>query len=190
MSYSRRMTGQKCYLSPCQMEDAEAWVEWFNDPRVSIPLGDEAWTPLSVEKARAQLRETIDRQDPVFTIVELVSNRPVGRCMLFNLDWVNRSAMVGIAIGDPSCWGKGYGREALELLMEYAFDVLNLNSLMLGVFSFNERAIRLYQKVGFREIGHRREARLWAGKKYDGILMDILAEDFHRSRDGGAEPVV
>jgi RimJ/RimL family protein N-acetyltransferase len=90
---------------------------------------------------------------------------------------VNRSAMLGIFIGEKRYWGKGYGREAVQLLLDYAFNLLNLNSVMLGIFSFNERAIRCFREAGFKEIGRRRQARIIGDKRYDLVLMDVLAEE-------------
>ena len=72
--------------------------------------------------------------------------------------------MLGIVIGEKSCWNQGYGQEALVLLLDYAFNLLNLNSVMLGVFSFNQRGAASYRKVGFREIGQRRQARILGGQ--------------------------
>jgi RimJ/RimL family protein N-acetyltransferase len=98
--------------------------------------------------------------------------------MLFAVDSVNRHAMLGIFIGEEAYRGRGYGPEAIRLLLDYGFNLLNLNSVMLGVMSFNQRAVRCYEKVGFREIGRRREARIIGGQRFDGILMDILADEF------------
>jgi RimJ/RimL family protein N-acetyltransferase len=84
-------------------------------------------------------------------------------------------------IGDKEFQNRGYGQEAIRLLLDYAFNLLNLNSVMLGTYAFNTRAIAAYKKVGFREIGRRRQARLIAGKAYDDIFMDILAEEFEGS---------
>jgi RimJ/RimL family protein N-acetyltransferase len=81
-------------------------------------------------------------------------------------------------IGDKNYWNQGYGQEATRLLLDYGFNLLNLNSIMLGVFSFNQRAIKAYRRVGFREIGLRRQARIINGQKYDVLEMDILAEEF------------
>jgi RimJ/RimL family protein N-acetyltransferase len=116
--------------------------------------------------------------DHVFTIVEAGSERAIGRCLLFGLNKTDRTAEIGIFIGEKDCWGKGYGAEAMTLLLDYAFNLLNLNSVMLGVFSFNERAISLYRRLGFREIGRRREARIIGPDKHDAILMDLLASEF------------
>jgi RimJ/RimL family protein N-acetyltransferase len=117
-------------------------------------------------------------REPIFSIVRIDTDELIGRCLLFSVDRVNRSAMLGIVIGEKRCWNQGYGQEALILLLDYAFNLLNLNSVMLGVFAFNQRAVASYRKVGFQEIGRRRQARILGGKAYDAILMDILTEEF------------
>jgi RimJ/RimL family protein N-acetyltransferase len=178
MPYYRKLAGETCYLSPLQTEDAGLWAAWLNDLEVSLPLGDEAYTPLALEKAREEVEGAIHRQDHVFTIVECTGDRPIGRCLLFSIDAVNRSAMLGILIGEKTAWNRGLGTEATRLLLDYAFNLLNLRSVMLGVFAFNRRAIRAYEKVGFQRIGVRREARIIAGKAWGVVLMDILEEEF------------
>lgn len=178
MSHYKKLAGQKCYLAPCRPEDAQKWAAWETDLEVALPLGDEAYTPSSPEKAEDWLREALKRQDHIFSIVDLATQDVIGRCLLFSINLVDRTAMLGIVIGEKSYWGKGYGQEAMRLLADYAFNLLNLNSLMLGVFAFNTRAIQCYRQVGFKEIGVRRQARLIGGKKYDALLMDLLAEEF------------
>ncbi|MEW5869433.1 MAG: GNAT family protein [Chloroflexota bacterium] len=185
MPYFKKLAGQKCYLSPCQATDAEKWVEWFNNPEISLPLGDEVYLPYSLEKAREDLAGIIRDQSYIFTIVALENDFPIGRGLLFAIDPIDRRAMLGMAIGEKSYWGQGYGTEATRLLVDYGFNLLNLNSIMLGVFAFNARAIACYKKVGFKEIGRRRQARIIAGQKYDVLLMDILAEEFQGSCVGG-----
>ena len=174
----RMLIGEKCYLSPCRLEDAERWAEWFNDLEVTIPLGDEAYTPTSVEGEQEAIRDMLKDNAHVFSILDREMDLPIGRCMFFNVDTVNRTAMVGIVIGEKDHWDQGFGQEAVSLLLDYGFNLLNLHSVMLGTFSFNERAIRCYEKVGFKLIGRRREARIIAGQKYDLVLMDILADQF------------
>ena len=178
MPYYKKLIGEKCYLSPCSLEDAEKWTEWDNDLEVTIPLGDEAYTPYSLEKMRGIIGEVIEQQDHIFSIVDLETDAPIGRCLLFDIDRVNRQAMLGMVIGEKEYWNREYGQEATKLLLDYGFNLLNLNNVMLGTFSFNERAIACYRRVGFQEIGRRREARIVGGKKYDLVLMDMLAEEF------------
>lgn len=177
MPHYKKLVGRHCYLSPLSHEDAEAHTRWENDLTLAIPLGDEAYTPTSLEKMHEQIDAALRNQAHVFSIVALDTDQTVGRCMLTNLDAVNRSAMLGILIG-PEHQNQGFGQEATRLLLDYAFNLLNLNSVMLGVFAFNARAIAAYSKVGFQEIGRRRQARIIGGKAYDVILMDILAEEF------------
>lgn len=178
MPYYKKLVGKKCYLSPCRPNDAEKWAEWFNDLAVTIPLGDEAYLPSTLEGEQETVASMLKNRDHVFSIVDLTSDTLIGRCLLFGIGPVDRTAMFGIMIGEKSYWGQGYGQEATRLMLDYGFNLLNLNSIMLGVFAFNIQAINCYLKVGFKEIGRRRQARIIGGKKYDAILMDILAEEF------------
>jgi RimJ/RimL family protein N-acetyltransferase len=178
MPYYPKICGEKCYLSPLQVEDGDRWAKWLNDLDVSLPLGDEAYTTCALEQLRQDASESIRHRDPVFTIVDSETDQPIGRCLLFGIDAVNRSAMLGIFIGEKSCWNRGFGTEATRLLLDYAFNLLNLHSIELGVFAFNHQAIRAYEKVGFKVIETRREARIIAGKKWGVVLMDMLEDDF------------
>ncbi len=178
MTQYKKLIGKKCYLSPPSLEDAEKWAGWNNDLEVTIPMGEEAYIPFPVEKTREIIEDVIKKQAHWFNIVDQKTNTVIGRCMLFAIDQVDRSAKLGIAIGDKTYWDKGYGQEATELLLDYGFNLLNLHNIMLGVYSFNQRAISCYRKIGFKEIGKRREARIICGKKYDVVLMDMLATEF------------
>lgn len=189
------ITGERCYLSPPSLDDAERWAAWENDPAVAIPLGDEAYRPSSPIKMAEWIEEALERRQPLFTIVDAADERPIGRCLLFNVSHVDRSAWAGILIGEQEYWDQGYGTEAMRLLLSYAFGLLNLHNVMLGTFAFNARAIRCYEKVGFHEIGRRRQARIIGGRAYDVVLMDILAGEFddvytrrHMPENGG-QPV-
>jgi RimJ/RimL family protein N-acetyltransferase len=178
MGHYKKVAGEKCYLSPPAVEDPERWAEWDNDLETTLLLGGEVHQIITAEREKEWTAEGVRRGDPVFSILEQGSDRLIGRGMLFDIDQLNRSAKLGILIGEKDCWSRGYGEEAVRLLLDFGFNLLNLNSIMLGVFAFNRRAIRCYQKVGFKEIGRRRQARLVNGCKYDSVLMDILAEEF------------
>jgi RimJ/RimL family protein N-acetyltransferase len=178
MTYYKKLVGEKCYLSPCTLEDAEKWTEWDNDLEVAIPLGEESYTLYSLDKTKEIISNVIKKQDPIFSIIDLKTDTPIGRCMLFNLDKVDRKAMLGIGIGDKAYWNKGYGQDATKLLLDYGFSLLNLNNIMLGVYSYNQRAINCYKKIGFKEIGRRRKSKIIGGKFFDEVFMDILAKEF------------
>lgn len=178
MKYYKKLIGEKSYLSPVTLNDAELWADWFNDLEVTIPLGNEAYIPTSLEKEREGIAHTLQSGAHMFTIVDALTDIGIGRCLLFDLNVIDRNAKVGIFIGNKEYWGKGYGSDALRLLLDYGFNLLNLNNIMLGAFSFNERALNCYRKVGFKEIGRRRQARIIGGVKYDSVFMDMLAEEF------------
>ncbi|MBN1330715.1 MAG: GNAT family N-acetyltransferase [Candidatus Heimdallarchaeota archaeon] len=178
MRHYKKLIGEKCYLSPISNQDAEQWSIWFNDLEVTIPLGDEAYIPTSASNEQKAINDILQNNAHVFSIVDLTSDELIGRILLFDIDKINRNAMLGIVIGEKSYWNKGYGQDSLKLLLDYGFNLLNLNNIMLGVFSYNEGAINCYKKVGFKEIGRRRQAKIIAGKKFDIVLMDILAQEF------------
>ncbi len=95
MPHYKKLVGAKCYLSPCSLKDAEKWTEWDNDLKVTIPLGDEAYTPYSLEKMRDIIAEVIKRQDHVFSIVDLETDDLIGRCLLFDIDPVKQASHAG-----------------------------------------------------------------------------------------------
>ncbi|MHA1210945.1 MAG: GNAT family N-acetyltransferase [Candidatus Heimdallarchaeota archaeon] len=178
MRYHKKIVGEKCYLSPISEHDAEHWANWFNDLEVTIPLGDEAYIPTNITNESVTINDIIQSNAHIFSIVDLKTDELIGRCGLFSIDKINRHAMFGIVIGEKSYWNKGYGQDATKQMLDYAFNLLNLNNIMLGVFSFNERAIKCYEKVGFKLIGNRRQARILGKNKYDIVFMDIIADDF------------
>lgn len=178
MAHYKKLVGEKCYLSPCSAEDAEKWAAWDNDLEVALPLGDEAYTMYSLEKEQESLAGVLKSQAVIFSILDLATDGIIGRCMLFDIHPVDQCAVLGIVIGEKAYWDKGYGQEATRLMLDFGFNLLNLNSIMLGTFAFNRRAIAACQKVGFKEIGRRREGRIIGGEKYDVVMMDILAEEF------------
>ncbi len=109
--------------------------------------------------------------------MRLEDDKLIGNCSIHEIDQLRQCAEVGLFIGDEENRNKGYGKEVLNLLLNYGFDYLNLNNIMLKVFSFNERAINCYKKVGFKEIGRRRQSYYLKGKFYDTVYMDILREE-------------
>jgi RimJ/RimL family protein N-acetyltransferase len=173
--YYRKLAGERCYLSPIDPDDYLKYTEWLNDLEVMSGLA-----MVTGQVTAAAERETLGRMAASghsYAIVDIETDQLLGNCAFHPVDHVNGTATVGIFIGDKSCWSRGYGSEALRLLLDYGFNVLNLHSVMLEVFAYNRRAIASYLKVGFREIGRWREAKLIGGRRYDRVLMDILRTD-------------
>ena len=114
----------------------------------------------------------------MFNIVELDNNQLIGTVGLEHFNWIERSAVLGIFIGDENYRNNGYGTEAIKLILEYGFKYLNLHSIRLSLFSVNERAHKCYLKCGFKDTGRNREKVYLNGKYYDRLIMDILENEF------------
>lgn len=175
MEYFKKITGDRIYLSPVNKEDYKKYTEWINNLEVSINLGN-AHEIYTIDKEKEALEEISKNS---FAIIEKKENKLIGNCGLFNIDQVNQNSELGIFIGEKDYWNQGYGTEALKLLLDYGFNLLNLYNIMLKVYSYNKRAIKCYKKIGFNEIGRRRKARVIGGEKYDEVFMDILSEEFN-----------
>ncbi|MBT3320815.1 MAG: GNAT family N-acetyltransferase [Anaerolineae bacterium] len=113
-----------------------------------------------------------------FMICPLDKDEPIGFVGLDGISWHNGVSWVGIGIGEREYWNKGYGSEAMRMIARYAFEELGLHRLSLNVFSYNERAIRSYEKVGFKIEGNVPEALHRDGKRWDVVFMGLLREDF------------
>ena len=175
MKYFPKLPGEKVYLSPMCLDDAEAFTEWFNDLGTSRFL-TLASAQITLHGEREHLVALSKGQ--VYSIIERGTDRLLGNCGLVEIDQTSRSAEVGIFIGPADARGKGYGTEALRLLCDYAFNALGIHSIMLRVYAYNTRAIASYRKAGFKELGRRRQAHFYAGAYHDIIMMDLLAEEF------------
>ena len=173
------IVGEKVALGPLRKDLVPTYMRWFNDFRtlrtmLAVPL------PLTLEQEQQWYERVITRNETntMVTIFELSTNRPVGNTDLHKIDYRNRTAEFGIAIGEPDARGKGYGTEATQLMLDYAFTALGLHNVMLRVFAYNLAGIRAYTKAGFKEFGRRRECHFMGGKYWDVIYMECLATEW------------
>lgn len=174
MKYFKKLVGKKVYLSPMNIEDAEIYVKWLNDFDVTDGLGRSS-SVVSLEVEKEWLSKNSGEYQ--FAIVRIEDDKMIGNCGFNVITQSRQCGEVGLFIGDEENRSSGYGQDALNLLVSYGFDYLNLNNIMLKVFSFNERAMSCYKKVGFKEIGRRRKSYYLKGKFYDVVYMDILREE-------------
>lgn len=177
MKYYPKLKGERCCLAPIDTADAALYAGWLNDLEVAVHLTMAA-QQITLEWEKEFLASAEKEGQYLFGIVDRKEEALIGNCGLFDLDWVNRTADFGIFIGDKRHWGAGYGEEATRLLLDYAFHILNLHNIRLCVYDYNSRAVRCYEKCGFKFIGKRREAKRIAGKVFDIIYMDVLASEF------------
>ena len=179
MKYFKKLIGEKIYLSPRSLEDVEKYTEWMNDFHTTDYTG-RSYQTVTLQAEREYLEENI-KKEAVFAIVDIKEDKLIGTVGLHNVDYINRTATLGIFIGDRQYRSKGYGTEAIKLILDFGFNYLNLNNVKLDLMEFNERALACYKKCGFKEYGRRRKCNFINGKYYDKIEMDILAEEFKGS---------
>jgi RimJ/RimL family protein N-acetyltransferase len=174
---TRKIEGEHIYLAPIRHEDSEIYARWLNELETSIFLAlfPQIITP---ESSRDYFAQATARGDHLFGITLRENDALIGSGGLLNIDLINRNAEIGLYIGAQECLNQGYGSESVMLLLDYGFQVLNLNSIYLAPYSFNTRAIRCYEKCGFKTAGCLRETRIINSRKYDQIYMDILASEF------------
>ena len=173
--YFRKMTGKRCYLSPIDVNDAEKFTEWLNDLEVTQNL--TLYPQIISVDSEKRFLERLSNEH-TYSIIDNDTNELIGNCGYTVIDHINQTAEIGIFIGNKNYWNRGYGTEALSLLMDYGFKALNLHNVFLRVYSCNERAKKCYEKTGFKTMGKNREALLRDGKRYDIVFMDILRDEF------------
>lgn len=176
MKYFRKLVGEKCYLSPVSLDDVERYTEWVNDLEIGQFVLFSS-TVFDVNKERAALQQLMN-ESVIFAIIEKETNKAIGNCGLHMVNNVHRHAQFGIFIGEKTYWNQGIGAEATGLILDYAFNIMNLNNISLEVVAYNKRGLKCYEKVGFQLVGKRRKYNYMAGEYHDVLIYDILAEDF------------
>ncbi|MDO4505972.1 MAG: GNAT family protein [Spirochaetales bacterium] len=173
----KKIIGKRIYLSPMTGEDAEKYAAFLNDLEVSKGLLMSG-AYLTVDGERKWL-ENPNPSCQDYSIIDIEKEELIGSVGLDGIDLLNSTAELGVAIGNRDYWDKGYGAEAIGLILDYGFRRLNLHSVFLHVYSFNERAVHCYEKVGFKMAGVLRQQVQRGSKFYDRYIMDILADEFY-----------
>ena len=166
-------------------EHLDRWMEAIHDPELNI-YSDGTFAMPSRER-EAGIFDSTAQNRANFAIYVLENMKFIGSCGLFGIDQRPQTGSIGISIIDKAYWGKGYGSETVKLVADYGFRFMNLHNIWLDTNSFNGRAIRAYEKAGFKLVGRRREAQVLAGKRYDLVYMDCLRTEFESPRPGWFE---
>ena len=159
---------------------AEAFTRWGGDTEYTRLLDTDPSRAWSVAKRKQWFEKEMENLEHyyLFGIRSLEGDQLIGFVGLWGISWSNGDAWVGIGIGDRQYWGKGYGSEAMSLILRYAFTELNLHRVSLGVFSYNSRAICAYEKCGFRKEGVIRQAFRREGQRWEEFNMGILQREW------------
>jgi RimJ/RimL family protein N-acetyltransferase len=179
------IAGTLVSLGPLRRDWIPLYQRWLNDFEL-IKLVDRRFRPQTEEKITAWYERHVSSASDamVFTIMENQSGQPIGNIALQDIDYRNRTAELGVYIGDAAFRGHGYGTEATLLLTSFTFRVLGFNNIMLRVYDYNQQAIRAYKKAGFAEIGRRHQSQFMNGRFWDTVFMERVAADFEVSGEG------
>jgi RimJ/RimL family protein N-acetyltransferase len=164
-------------------KDAELLALWNKDSEF-IHLSDTGPAHLPPVKQIQDWLEEVDKSSSNFMIVTVIDSKRIGSMGLYDFDWTSRSACVGIGIGDLDYRGKGYGTEAMQLTLHYAFNELNLHRVYLSVFDINQPALRSYEKCGFKYEGVEREMIYKLDQRWNVVNMGILQAEWQHSQEG------
>lgn len=170
---------ERMRLRSAEREDIPNFLKWINDPEVVEFLEqfaaynrdmEEAWFDNMLKGPAIEHARVIEiRQDGEWI--------PIGNISFMKYHQFNRSAEIGIMIGEKDQWNKGYGTEAMRLMCDYGFNSLNLHRIFLRVFEGNERGKQAYKKAGFIHEGTMRQAHFRDGRYWDVDLMSIIKTD-------------
>jgi RimJ/RimL family protein N-acetyltransferase len=176
------LAGARIYLRPLEKGDLPARRTWCNDAEIRA-LTSEVF-PLSEAGAESDYESLLrDEMRAWFAITLRENDHLIGEAGLQHIFAPWRSAGLSITIGNKFYWGKGYGREVLLLLMNYAFGELSLHRLSVEVVETNERALRFFEKAGFIREGARRDGYFHNHRFSNFILLSILEGEFHAIYD-------
>ena len=144
MRYFKKLEGEKVYLSPIAIEDAEQYTYWFNNLDLTDKIGKSS-EMMTIKAEEEWIEKTLKNNEFVFAIIRFGNDELLGNCGLTNINYKDRTAELGIFIGSEYNRQKGYGTDALNILLDFGFNYLNLNNIELQVKSFNENAISKHQ---------------------------------------------
>jgi RimJ/RimL family protein N-acetyltransferase len=180
--------GERIVLREYRQEDYAAIRAWVNDRETVRYLSSRYWMPQSAADT-ADMLDHVTHAGPngaFFVIADRESGDYLGQIDLTSVNWKLRLADMAIVLGREAERGKGLGGEAIALLLEYAFTTLGLNRVELEVAADNLRAVRCYERAGFRPEGVKREAFMVDGEYVDLAVMGVLRADWRAARGAGA----
>jgi RimJ/RimL family protein N-acetyltransferase len=162
--------------------------QWSADSEYSRLLDWDPARRFSVKNSQKWIEKQYENEgNYAFTIRTLDGDQIIGGIGLDAIRWTHRDCFVGIGLGDREFWGKGYGTDAIKIILRYAFIELNLLRVTLDVFEYNQRGVRSYEKAGFVYEGRARGLIMREGRRWDVIYMGILREDWLK-KNGGQIP--
>lgn len=178
-----RMFGTSIMLREFMQSDLDEMCKWKSDPESTRYLSDTFTVPQTWEQSANFLDSILSGKNPGvhLVIANLMTGEYLGQCDLMNITSYSHKAEMAIVL-EPEHRGKGYASEAIDLLLELAFDHMNLNRIYLRVFAENQPAIKCYDRCGFVREGVLRQDYYSYGEYHDVIMMGILRDEWRRTR--------
>ena len=175
------INGQKVRLRAYREDDLKLAFAMVNNQAVTRYL--QFMRPRSLHEEREWLQNAMRNDDPsvISLAIESVDNEYLGGVGLMHIDRRNRAAELGISIGRPDDWGRGFGTEAAQLMMRHGFEELGLHRIYLRVYDYNERGVRSYKKLGFVEEGRLRGHQFKNGAFVDVVVMGLFPDEYRRA---------
>ncbi len=167
--------GERLYLRPIERDDLQRCYDWMNDEELTATLAQRY--PISLAREADWVERATRGQDPSelpLAICLAEGDRHIGNCGLVAIDRENRTATLGIFIGERDCRGQGLGEEAVRVLCRFAFDEMNLHKIRLDVYATNPKAAKTYERVGFVREGVLRQEVFRQGRYIDVVRMGLL----------------
>lgn len=183
MILSKLLCGDRVRLTALTLDDLQTMARWFENAEFMRLYDARPARPKSVAELIHWLEELQKaKNDFAFAVRPLESKDLVGYVELDGILWPHGVCGFSIAIGDRANWGRGYGYEAAQLALAFAFGEINLHRVTATVFSYNERSIALFEKLGFQREGMYREFLQRDGKRYDMLLYGLLRHEWEAGR--------
>lgn len=182
------LRGEKVQLTALRPQDSAVVAEWYQDTVFLRDYDTRPAYPRSAKELSAAFEQEQESKDSFLFAVRLLENqRIIGLLQFDGIAWTHGATFVSIGIGEEADRGQGYGREAMELALNFAFAELNLHRVCLTVFSYNEAARSLYERLGFQLEGVYREHLLRDGRRHDMLLYGLLRREWQERKEQQAK---
>ena len=169
------LPGGRVTLRPLEKGDLDKSLEWLTDPMVNKYLSHN-FRDLTVQQEEQWFNYIKgSSQDMVFAILEKSSDKHIGNCALHKIDHRHKTCELGIVIGEKDYWDRGYGTDAVKALIGFATHDMKLSKVWLNVYTYNRRAIKVYENCGFELVRVLKRNHLYNGKYWDTLIMEYRA---------------
>jgi len=177
------LVGEKIYLRPFDLDDIDGeYIQWVNDEEM-VRFNDTLKRPTTFNQAKEYVEKILNSDNYIFfAVIEKSTGRHIGNVKLGPIDWIDRRTMWGRLLSKES-WGKGYGSEVMQLIIKYAFEVLNLNKMWDGAISSNKPSIKSNLNAGMKIEGEIKEYVYRKGKYESITILGMTKKEYFKMKN-------